>query len=214
MIEADRRRSANAWASPCLVARHEPSKGGRFPSPALLGKVARPPDLIRGAGWGVVRRRNFGSDCTSVTLSLHRAIPASRTRSGHLPRFAEKEARDGSKHEEKSICVNSVVSTQGRGREQPRRPRADSALSPGQNPAWPLAKEAERVDSCHAIAMTLNSAATNTGGSDDPKRARAVRRGLFRRVSALAAGSATFSPTPSNRCLLKVTSAWNLKWTM
>ena len=55
MIEADRRRSANAGASPCLVARHEPSKGGRLPSPALLrpaGEGGATPGLDPGGRMG------------------------------------------------------------------------------------------------------------------------------------------------------------------
>ncbi len=67
--------------SPGRALRHSHiSKAGRYPSPALLGKVAR------SAGWGVVRCLNFGSDCTTVTLSLHRAIPAFRTPSGPITR--------------------------------------------------------------------------------------------------------------------------------
>src|SRR5271166_5814699 len=50
----------------------------RLPSPALLGKVAR------SAGWGMARRLNRESDCTSVTLRLHRRISAFHTPSGAL----------------------------------------------------------------------------------------------------------------------------------
>ena len=91
----------------------------------------------------------------------------------------DNDRRGGARRLEKSkkkstcLCESGSVHAGTWARTAAATP-SESALSPGQNPAWPLAKEAERVDSYHAIAMTLNSAATNTGGSDDPKRARAV----------------------------------------
>ena len=44
----------------------------------------------------MVRSRSLGSSCTAIAASLNRTVPAFRTPSGppgHLPRFAEKEAR-------------------------------------------------------------------------------------------------------------------------
>ncbi len=105
---ANRALSAAADHTPSGVARHLPryaEKGSHWPLvSALPSKLWRPEMCASrsgsaregGAGWGVVRCRDFGSDCTTVTVNLRRIIPAFRTPSGppgHLPRSAEKEAR-------------------------------------------------------------------------------------------------------------------------
>ena len=83
-------------------------------------KDARP-STGYGAGWGVVRCCNLGSDCTTVTLSLCRAIPAFRAPSGppgHLPRLRgeggalryplSRISRDLSRFQSRSFSVSRL----------------------------------------------------------------------------------------------------------